>query len=83
MPPPAPELRTFQIEGVGHHGEILDTWFVEAPSSDQALSRLSETLSEQAETAGWCIYTLQYCSDIRINEVSPEADTRFSRAEAA
>ena len=72
MPPPTTELRTFQIEGVGHDGETLDTWFVEAPTSDQALSRLSETLADRAETAGWYIYTLQYCADIRITEVAPE-----------
>ena len=72
MPPPTTELRTFQIEGVGHDGEILDTWFVEAPTSDQALSRLSEKLADHAELAGWCYYTLQYCADIRISEVAAE-----------
>ena len=75
MPPPTTELRTFQIDGVGLQGEILDTWFVEAPDSRQALSRLSENLAEQAETVGWCIYTLQYCADIRITEVAPELAT--------
>ena len=69
MPEPAPSMRTFRIDGIGHAGETLDTWFVEAPDSRQALSRLSENLAEGAETAGWRLYTLQYCADIRIDEV--------------
>ena len=69
MPEPAPSIRTFRIDGIGHAGETLDTWFVEAPCSRQALSRLSESLADRAETVGWRLYTLHYCADIRIAEV--------------
>lgn len=78
MPEPAPAMPTFRIDGIGHAGETVDTWFVEAPDSRQALSRLSENLAELAETAGWAAYTLRDCADIRIEQVeaalaSPEA----------
>ncbi len=69
MPEPAPSILTFRIEGIGHAGETLDTWFVEAPDSRQALSRLSESLADLAETAGWSAYTLRDCADIRTTEV--------------
>ena len=78
MPPPTPELHTFQIEGVDHHGATLHTWFVEAPDSRRALSRLSESLAELAETAGWSAYTLRDCADIRIKRI----DDPLAQAEA-
>ena len=78
MPDTALPTRTFRIDGIGHAGETIDTWFVEAPDSRQALSRLSDSLAELAETAGWAAYTLRDCADIRIAEVeaplaSPDA----------
>ena len=71
MPEPAPAMPTFRIDGIGHAGETVDTWFVEASDSRQALSRLSESLAEIAETAGWSAYTLRDCADIRIAEIDP------------
>ena len=71
MPEPAPSTRTFRIDGIGHAGEIIDTWFVEAPDFRQALSRLSESLADLAETAGWGAYTLRDCADIRTTEIDP------------
>ena len=69
MPDPTPSTRTFRIDGIGHAGEILDTWFVEAPDFGQALSRLSDTLADLAETVGRDAYTLRDCADIRTTEV--------------
>ena len=78
MPEPAPAMPTFRIDGIGHEGETVDTWFVEAPDSRQALSRLSENLAELAETAGWSAYTLRDCADIRIEQV----EAALAQAEA-
>ena len=79
MPEPAPPMRTFRIDGIGHRGETVETWFVEAPDSRQALSRLSESLAALAETAGRSAYTLRDCADIRIAEVGDP----LAQAEAA